>query len=317
MSEGMKIPLLAMSAPPYWHCGRTIRNQSMLIIISLIPAICMAIYTWGWGAMRVMGLCVGISVFTQALCQKCMGREITIDNLTAVVTGILLSFLMPASSPWWIVALGAVIAIGLGKMAFGGLGANPLNTALVGWAILFVSFPMYMDANVMQLGVDYIDILNKIKYFSSAEVQRTDLLILFAGQQIGGLGSSQVGALFIGGIYLCLRGVIRWQVPMGFFLAVFIIGAIFNSFNSISDAPAFYHLFSGSIVLAGFYLATEMGTTPSRPIPLFIFGILCGVLTMLIRKYGAYTDGAPFAVLLCNLLTPYLDMIRPKPFGVR
>ena len=143
--------LLAMSAPPYWHCGRTVRRQSLMTLAALLPAVIGAVWTWGLPAVRVMSLCVAVAVLTEAACQKLMGRELAIDDYTAVCSGLLLSFMLPADAPWWIAVMAPLIAISLGKMAFGGLGANPVNTSVVGWAVLFVSFPLFMEPNAVQL----------------------------------------------------------------------------------------------------------------------------------------------------------------------
>ena len=143
--------LLAMSAPPYWHCGRTVRRQSLMTLAALLPAVIGAVWTWGLPAVRVMSLCVAVAVLTEAACQKLMSRELAIDDYTAVCSGLLLSFMLPADAPWWIAVMAPLIAISLGKMAFGGLGANPVNTSVVGWAVLFVSFPLFMEPNAVQL----------------------------------------------------------------------------------------------------------------------------------------------------------------------
>ena len=219
MSAAATPVLLAMSAPPYWHCGRTIRQTSLYMLAGLAPAIIMSIWNWGLPAARVMALCVATSVLTEALCQKAMGRELSVDDFTAVNSGLLLAFLLPAAAPWWLVMLGAFIAMTLGKMAFGGLGANPVNTPLVGWAVLFVSFPLLMDPNAMQLATDFADPLIRLKYFGSAAAESIPFTDLLLGEQIGGLGATQVGALFLGGSFLAARGIIPGRFPWDSFSA--------------------------------------------------------------------------------------------------
>ncbi len=198
MSAAATSVLLAMSAPPYWHCGRTIRQVSLYMLAGLMPAAVMAVCNWGLPAARVMALCVVTAVLVEALCQKVMGRELSVDDFTAVNAGLLLSFLLPAAAPWWLVMLGACIAVTLGKMAFGGLGTNPVNTPLVGWAVLFVSFPLLMDPNAMQLATDYADPLIRLRYFGVAAAEAIPFTDLLLGRQIGGLGAGQAGALFLG-----------------------------------------------------------------------------------------------------------------------
>lgn len=126
-----------------------------------------------------------------------------------------------------------------------------------------------------------------------------------------------MGALFLGGSFLAARGIIRWQIALGFFLGVVGLAALYNMLDPAVDASPFFHLCTGSVMLGGFFLATETANAPSRPLPMFIYGLMGGTLTIIIRKYGIYADGTPFAILLVNLLTPFLDLIRPKPFGAR
>lgn len=315
--SGTTSVLLAMSAPPYWHCGRTIRQTSLYMLVGLAPAVIMAVWNWGLPALRVMALCVATAVAVEALCQRAMGRDCSVDDYTAVVTGLLLAFLLPAAAPWWLVILAATVAITLGKMAFGGLGTNPVNTPLVGWAVLFVSFPLFMDPNAMQLATDFTDPLTRLKYFGAEAVADIPLMDLLLGQQIGGLGASQAGALLLGGSFLALRGVVRWQIALGFFLGVMAPAALCFMLDPTLNASPFFHLCTGSVILGGFFLITETANAPARPLPMFLYGLIGGGLTFIIRKYGIYVDGVPFAVLLVNMLTPFLDMIRPKPFGVR
>ena len=158
-----------MSAPPYWHCGRTVRRQSLMTLAALLPAVIGAVWTWGLPAVRVMSLCVAVAVLTEAACQKLMGREL-VSTTTAVCSGLLLSFMLPADAPWWIAVMAPLIAISLGKMAFGGLGANPVNTSVVGWAVLFVSFPLFMEPNAVQLNAaSMVDPLVRLKFFGWAD----------------------------------------------------------------------------------------------------------------------------------------------------
>ena len=235
--------LLAMSAPPYWHCGRTVRRQSLMTLAALLPAVIGAVWTWGLPAVRVMSLCVAVAVLTEAACQKLMGRELAIDDYTAVCSGLLLSFMLPADAPWWIAVMAPLIAISLGKMAFGGLGANPVNTSVVGWAVLFVSFPLFMEPNAVQLNA----------------ASMVDLLL---GQQINGLGAGQVGALFLGGSLLAARGIIRWQIALGFFAGVAGLAALFCMSSPATDASPLFHLCTGSVMLGGFFLITDPASAP-------------------------------------------------------
>lgn len=309
--------LLAVSAPPFWHCGRTTRTNNYNLLLALVPVIAMAIWHWGLPAARVMALAVVTGVIVEGLCQRAMGREYSIDDFSAVTTCLLFSFLLPAAAPWWLVIIGATMTIALGKMAFGGLGANPVNSSLVGWAMLYVSWPVLMDPNAAQLATTLVDPLVRLKYFGAAAVADISTWDLLMGNQLGALGAAQIGALFIGGSYLAARGIIRWEIALAFFLGVLLTGGVYNAIDPLRYASPFFHLCVGSTVLAGFFLATEPASSPDRPIPMFIYGLIGGAMVIIIRVYGIHVDGAPFAVLLINLLTPIVEMIRPKPFGVR
>lgn len=320
MSADHKAPqslLLAVSAPPFWHCGRTVRKIRYNMLVALLPAVAMAIWHWGLPAARVMALAMVSGVVVEALCQRAMKREIAVDDFSGVVSCLLFSFLLPAAAPWWLVVIGAALTIALGKMAFGGLGANPLNSSLIGWAMLYVSWPVLMDPNASQLATSLVDPLVQLKYFGAAAVADANMPDLLLGKQLGALGAAQIAGLFIGGSYLAARGMIRWEISLAFFMGVLLTGGVYNAIDPLRYASPFFHLCVGSTMLAGFFLATEPASSPDRPVPMFLYGLIGGAMVIIIRIYGIHTDGAPFAVLLINLLTPLLDMIKPKPFGVR
>ena len=317
MSDMYTNLVLSMSAPPYWHCGKTITRRSLDQIIALTPAMLMAMYNWGIPAFRVMALSVATCVVVEFVSQRLMEIRVRINDLTAIVTGILFAFLLPAGSPWWLVVVGAACAMLFGKMLFGGLGNCPLSTPLVGWAILFISFPAHMDANLVQLSTGWVDPLARLRYFGPEAAARISYVKLLLGQQVAPLGAGQVGALLIGGLYLLARGVIRWQIVIGILLGCMVPFAILQLSAPATSATALFHLLTGSIVLCAFFIATEPSIAPAFPVGQLLYGISCGLLIFAIRTYGSYADGAPFAVLAISLLTPYFDMIRPKPFGVR
>ncbi len=307
--------LLAVSAPPFWHCGRTVRTNRYNMLFALVPAVLMALWHWGLPAARVMALAVLTGVLVEAGCQYIMRRDICIDDFSAATSCLLFSFLLPAAAPWWLVIIGSLLCITLGKTAFGGLGANPVNTSLVGWAMLYVSWPIFMDPNAMQLNTAFIDPLVQLKYFGAASIADISLIDLALGKQIGGLGAAQGLALFLGGSYMAVRGIVRWEIAASFFLGVIISSAIFHTIDPTAYASPLFHLLTGSTILGGFFLATEPASSPDRSIPMTIYGLLGGTMVIIIRVYGVYPDGVPFAILLINLLTPLLDSIRPRPFG--
>ena len=163
----------------------------------------------------------------------------------------------------------------------------------------------------------FSDPLVRLKYFGAGAVSHIDLTDLLLGNQIGGLGASQAGALFIGGSYLAARGTIRWEIALSFFVGVFLTAALYNVIDAERFATPFFHLCTGSTFLGGFFLATEWASSPGRQIPMMLYGLIGGAMVIIIRVYGIYPDGVPFAILLINLLAPLLDSIHPKPFGAR
>ncbi len=316
MSSSQTSLLLAMSTPPYWHCGRTVAKRSLDQIIALMPAAIMAVVNWGVPALRVMALSVAVCIAVEAICCRVMGRRQTVTDLTAVVTGLIFAFLLPAAAPWWLVMLGAACCMLFGKMLFGGLGDNPVPAPVVGWAILFVSYPFLMDPNLVELNSAYTDPLATLKYLGVAKASEISIVDLLLGRQIAALGAGQIGGLALGAVYLLVRGVIRWQISLGVLVGVAVPFA-FMHMTSDAGASVLFHLGTGSIVLCAFFIATEPNVAPTHGPAMMLYGLTCGVMMFLIRTFGAYVDGAPFAVLVVCLLTPYFDLIRPKPFGVK
>ncbi len=309
--------LLAVSAPPFWHCGRTIAGSVRWKLLALLPAAALAVYHWGVPALRVMALAVATAIAAEALASKVMKRPAYVDNLHSALIGLLFAFLLPASAPWWLVAFGAAVCVLIGKMAFGGMGASPLAPALVGWAALYLSWPLLMDPNAASLHSLYIDPLVRLKYFGVAAANDIPLLDLLLGRQIGALGASQVGLLALGGLFLCVKGAIRWEIPASFLAGVAITAGVFHALHPELYASPLFHLCTGSVMLGAFFLATAPSSSPNRQLPMALFGLIGGALVILIRNFGIYTDGVPFAILLINLLMPQLELIRPRPFGAR
>ena len=228
---------------------------------------------------------------------------------------MLFAFLLPAAAPWWLVVIGVGCAMCLGRMAFGGYGTNPVSAVLVGWALVFVSFPTYMDATSTVLMTDLFDPLLRLKQFGAAGVADISYADLLLGLQLGGLGAVHAGLLFLGGLFILFRGVARWEVPLTFLLGVAVTAACFQIADPARYAGPLFHLFSGSTMLAAFFLATEDSCSPHRRLPMCLYGLTGGALVVIIRIFGMYTDGAPFAVMLINLLAPMFGLVVTRPFG--
>jgi electron transport complex protein RnfD len=287
------------------------------ILLAMLPAAAMAVQAFGAPAARVMALSMAAAVFAELACDYFMDRETDIQDLNAFTVGLGFAFLLPASAPWWLVAFGSAASIVLGKMAFGPLGGSPFCAPLIGWAICRVSWPAHMDIDASMLATDLTYPLAQLKDFGLGAVRITDPGALFMGKQLGGLGAVQIAGVFLGGLYLVLRRHVSSIIPVGVLAGVAVMATLFHMADPASNPTALFHLLTGSTVFAAFFLATDGPSSPNRQIPMLLFGLLVGALIMVIRVYGAYPDGVPFAVLLANLFTPVLERIRPKPFGVR
>ncbi|MDR2891637.1 MAG: RnfABCDGE type electron transport complex subunit D [Deltaproteobacteria bacterium] len=317
MSKSNNITL-GVSAPPYLHWGKTIPSVMKELCIALLPAAIMAVCNFGPAALKVIGLAILAAVLTEAVCSKMTKSECRLDDFHAVYIGMLVAFMLPADAPWWLPVIGSAVAVGLGKMLFGGLGANPLCPPAVAWAILVFSWPALMDASSVVLNSDLLDPLYRLKYFGAADADANfTLASLLLGQQMGGLGSSQAGALLVGGAFAAVRMNISIETPIGFIVGVLLLGSILNVSNPTEYASGVFHLFAGSTLFGAFFLATEFGGSPSRPLARLLYGMIAGAMTIVIRVFGIHSDGVPFAILLANLIMPFLDMIRPKPFGAK
>ncbi len=315
-NEAVKNPVLIVASPPHWHCGRTVRCTMLDFIIALLPAAVMAVICYGLPALRVMALACATAVVVEALCLKLMHRDVDVDNLNAVFIGLLFAFLLPAQAPWWLVVFGVTVSVALGKMAFGGLGANPLAAPLVGWAALRISWPDLMNINVSMLATPLENPLTQLKYLGLSEVSVSHMDMLL-GSQLSGLGMAQVLPLLVGGVYLLIRGHIRPHIPLAFLGGVCVTALIYYAIDSSVYASPVFHLLAGGTVFGAFFLATDYSASPVNSMAMIVYGLLGGAMVIIIRVYGIYPDGVVFAVLLSQLFTSLLDMIRPKPFGAR
>ncbi|MEF2145407.1 MAG: RnfABCDGE type electron transport complex subunit D [Desulfovibrionaceae bacterium] len=308
---------LTVGPPSHWRCGRTITGLMQQCVIALVPAALLAFWRFGMPAVQVVGVACAAAVATEALVSRLRKRSLEIDNWNAFYAGLLFAFLLPPGAPWWLAAVGGVVTVALGQSLFGGLGSNPFCAPLVGWAVCKVSWPAFMDADLALAALPMNEPLAQLKYFGLASLEQFDLLHLFLGEQVNAIGASQVAALLAGGLYLMVRGIIKPFVPLAFLAGLVLTAGIHWGIDPTLYAPPQFHLLTGSVVLGAFFLATDHGSSPCGVTAMILFGLLAGSLVAVIRIYGVYLDGVPFAILLANLMSPLLERIRPRPFGAR
>lgn len=311
---------LIVSHAPFWHDGSGIPERSYHAIIAALPAAAVGVAHYGAPALAVICMAMATAMIWELLLNYASKRPITIANGNAALIGLLLAMALPASTPWWVVLIGTFLAIVIGMQIFGGIGANPFNPIALALAILMISYKGHLDfdAALVNFTLDFPSSgypMSALKAFGPSAIEHLSPIDLFMGRQVGGIGSASGLALVIGGIYLMLRGFIRWEISISFILGTFITAMLFNMADPTRFAPPVFHLVAGYTLFGAMFLATESTTSPVNFIPMLIYGALGGVMTVLIRNIGVYVDGVVFAILLINLVNPLVDKIRPKAIG--
>ncbi len=297
---------LVVSSSPHIRSEETVQRIMLDVIIALLPATAASVYFFGFRALAITLVSIAASVAAEAAIQKIRNKPVTVSDGSAVITGLLLALTLSPAMPLWMVAVGAVVAIGIGKQVYGGLGSNPFNPALVGRAFLVVSFPVHMTTWVNPVdGVTSATPLGMLKMEGAA----TGYMELFIGNVGGSLGETSALLLLIGGLYLLYRGIIDWRIP------VFYLGTV-AAMTFVLGADPMFHLLAGGLMLGAFFMATDMVTTPVTKAGKTVFGVGAGVLVVIIRLYGGYPEGVLFSILLMNTFTPIIEKYtRPKIYG--
>lgn len=315
---------LIVAPAPHVHGSDSTQRIMRDVILALVPAFCVSLWIFGWDVLRVTAIAIVSCMLVEWLIQKFLFKEAcTLGNLSAVVTGLLLSFNLPASIPWWIVVIGSVVAIGIAKMSFGGLGKNPFNPALVGRVFLLIAYPVQMTTfpaptSAAADAVSGATPLAAMKF--GGDVAAVDFSSLLFGQIPGSLGEVAALALLLGFAYLLWRKVISWHIPVVVLLTMALFAAIYGAFHL--ETPhlvlnfALFHLLAGGAILGAVYMATDYATSPMTAKGMVIYAAGIGVITMCIRLWGAYPEGMSFAILIMNAVTPLLNKyVKPKRFG--
>ncbi|MBQ7383881.1 MAG: RnfABCDGE type electron transport complex subunit D [Clostridia bacterium] len=297
---------LLVSPSPHVHASSSSRKIMLDVIIALCPALVASVVIFGFRALALTALCVAVCVLAEWAFEKLCKRDVTVGDFSAVVTGMLLAFNLPSTTPLWQAAFGSVVAIVVVKQLFGGIGKNFANPAITARIVMLLSFSGTMSK--FESVNDAVSGATPLSIMSSGG-EMPSLLDMFLGRHGGSLGETCALALLIGGVYLVARGVITWHTPIVY------LGTVALFALALGENPL-YHLLSGGLVLGAIFMATDYSTTPQTPWGKVIFGVGCGLITVLIRVFGSYPEGVSFAILLMNILTPYINKwTKPKPFG--
>lgn len=302
---------LNVSVSPHFFGKRTTQSIMLDVIIALIPALIASVIIFGWRSLLITVVCTACCVLSEFIFRKICKKDNTVSDLSAVVTGMLLAFNLPVTIPVWQAVIGSITAIIVVKQLFGGIGQNFANPAITARIIMLVAFSGSMTSwTFPQNSVDALSgatpLATAPQGFSSGINFYTTL---FLGNHSGCLGETCALAIILGGIYLLIRKVITWHIPVAFILTV-------AAMSFLCGKDPLYQVLSGGLLLAAFFMATDYSTSPSTPWGKVIFGIGCGLITVLIRFWGSLPEGVSYSILLMNILTPYISKwTRQKPLG--
>lgn len=324
--------LLKVSLSPHLSGKESVKSIMYGVVIALVPAFIASLYFFGIGALRVTLTAIVACVLFEYLIQKYLLKvESTISDGSAIITGILLAYNLPSNLSPGIVILGSLVAIGIAKMSFGGLGNNPFNPALVGRVFLLISFPVDMTSWPKPV-VTRTSIIDAVTTATPLAIVKEGLtegtaysklltLIpsywdLFIGNMGGCIGEVSAFALIVGLIYMLYKKIITWHIPASMISSIFIFTGIMYLINPQSNADPMFHILTGGVLLGAIFMATDMVTSPMTSKGMLIFGSAIGILTVIIRVFGAYPEGVSFSILIMNAFVPLINRFcKPKRFG--
>lgn len=301
--------MLTVSAAPHIRSTRSVRSIMLDVIIALVPAMIGSIYFFGIAALKLILVSTISAVIFEIGIQKLFKREIKVRDLSAIVTGILLAFNLPAGAPWWVAVFGAGFAIIIVKEFFGGIGSNFMNPALAARAALVSSWPGIMSTYINPDGISAATPLAILKSGSGMlpSIQR-----MFIGDIGGSIGETSVILLLIGAAYLIIRKVIDWKIPTIYIVTTAIVLVAFG----VSANDLVYHILGGGLILGAFFMATDYSSSPVTPKGRVLFAIGCGLLTAIMRVKGGMPEGVSYSILIMNVAAPVLEKwTKPKVFG--
>ena len=317
---------LLVSPSPHLHTTTSTKSLMRDVVIALLPAVLVSVLFYGWAELLVLGVSVASCILLEYLITRyLLKKPCTIGDWSAVITGLLLALNLPASTPWWVVFIGAVVAIGVAKMTFGGLGQNLFNPALVGRVFLLISFPTYMTdwskpagfiTNSMVDAYTGATPLGLAKGLGPQGVEGLDYMDMLFFNIGGSAGELSAIALIIGFVYLLVRKVIRPYITLSILATVAVFSGIFWAINPAEYTGPLFNLLTGGLLLGSIFMATDYVTSPMSNLGGVVFGVGIGLITMLIRYFGAYPEGVSFAILIMNSVVPLLNKwFHTKKYG--
>lgn len=323
---------LLVSPSPHIHGKENTRNLMRDVVIALLPTVAVSIYCFGLSALKLALVGVLACVAVEYVIAKYMLKtKVTICDYSAVITGLLLTLNVPINTPWWVLAIGSIVAIGVAKMTFGGLGQNLFNPALVGRVFLLISFPVIMTdwstpESIFGFAFDGVSGATPLGIVKEGLAQGMTLSQIYAEHnfsysqmlftRIGSAGEISAIALLLGFVYLLVRRVIRPYITLSIWGTVFVFSGILWLCNPEQFTDPIFNLLTGGMLLGSIFMATDYVTSPMEPKGMVIFGVGIGIITILIREFGAYPEGISFAILIMNATVPLINMFcKPKRFG--
>lgn len=309
--------LLTVSSSPHIRTPETTDKLMHEVTFALTPALIASVLFFGARALAIVAVSILAAVLTEYAYQRLTHQEVTVSDGSAVVTGFLIALIIPPTVPLWLPVIGSIFAIVFAKQLFGGLGDNFVNPALVARAMMLAAWPALMTSWVTPQNITSATPLVGIvgKTAEAANVVVPSLGALFIGNRAGSLGETSALALLIGGLYLIYKKVIDWRIPASYIATVAVMAYIFGGKTPFTGDPLL-HILSGGLMLGAFFMATDYVTSPVTPKGRIIFGVGCGLITMLIRIWGGYPEGVCYSILIMNVATPLIERFtKPRRYG--
>jgi len=311
--------MLDVAVGPHSRAGAGLAQIHQRWVIALLPAVAASFYYFGFASLRLFGLCVLFAVAIDWLIERMASTRDLTSNWSSVMYALMLGFMLPIGASWWLILTACFLMVFIGKKLFGGAGGFPAHPAVLSIAVLQLSWPARMDYTAALKNLDWqitmVEPLRLLKALGASAESHYQWTHLLLGRQVAGAAEGMVLFVLIGGLFLLALRQVQWQVPIGFILGLVVTAMLLRLSDPQAFASPLFYLFSGGTLFMALFLLPDHTTSPVNRIPMFCYGLVAGVLLMLIRAYSLHVDGIVYAVLLANLCTPLLDMIKPRVKG--